>query len=90
MGINWPRFRGPNGTGVSADCGLPDEIDRDGNALWSVRTPKGHSSPIVMGGRVFLSAHEGDERIVLCFDAATGRKIWRKSMKKERAETFNP
>ncbi len=26
---DWPRFRGPNGTGVSTDRGLPEEIDRD-------------------------------------------------------------
>jgi outer membrane protein assembly factor BamB len=87
---DWPRFRGPNGTGVSADGGLPDAIDRDKNVLWSTKTPKGSSSPIVVGGRLLLTAHEGDERIVLCFNAATGAEIWRKNITKLRAETFNP
>lgn len=87
---DWPRFRGPNGTGVSTDRGLPEEIDRDKNVLWSTATPKGNSSPIVVGGRLFLTGHEGDERIVLCFNAATGEQIWSRSLTKTRSETYNP
>jgi outer membrane protein assembly factor BamB len=87
---DWPRFRGPNGTGVSADVGLPAEIGRDRNVLWSVALPRGNSSPIVAGGRVFLTAYEGDERVTLCFDAATGRPGWRRSVTRARAETFHP
>jgi hypothetical protein len=40
---DWPRFRGPNGTGVSADRGLPAEIDRDKNVLWWAKVPPGNS-----------------------------------------------
>jgi outer membrane protein assembly factor BamB len=87
---DWPRFRGPNGTGVSPDLGLPVEIDRGKNLLWSIKIPKGNSSPIVASGRVFLTAHEGDRRIVLCFAAVTGRLLWRKSVTRARTETFHP
>src|SRR5262245_30820506 len=87
-GSDWSRFRGPNGTGVSPHRGLPAEIDRGKNVLWSVKIPKGNSSPIVVNGRVFLTAHEGDQRIVLWYDAATGKQVWRKSIAKARTETF--
>lgn len=87
---NWPRFRGPNGTGVSPDRGLPAEIDMDKNVLWSVETPQGNSSPIIVDGRLFITAHEGDERTVLCYDAAMGTLIWRKTVTRSRSETFNP
>jgi outer membrane protein assembly factor BamB len=87
---DWLRFRGPNGTGVASERGLPDAVDRNKNVLWSAQVPKGNSSPIVVDGRVFLTAHEGDERIVLCYDAHTGDPIWRKSITKARTETFNP
>ncbi len=87
---DWPRFRGPNGAGISPDSALPAVIDKDKNVLWSVVTPKGNSSPAVLGGRVFITAHEKDERIVLCFDAASGKRIWRKSVAKVRDETFHP
>jgi outer membrane protein assembly factor BamB len=49
---DWPRFRGPDGAGVSADRGLPAEIDREKNVVWSARTPKGNSSPIIVGGLI--------------------------------------
>ncbi len=90
---DWPRFRGPNGTGVSiesGDTGLPEAIDRDRNVSWSVETPRGNSSPIVVDGRLFITAHEGKERMLLCYDAATGTQIWRQSVTKSRDETFNP
>jgi outer membrane protein assembly factor BamB len=86
---DWPRFRGPNGTGVSPDTGLPAAIDPGQNVLWSAETPKGNSSPIVVDGRLYITAHEGDERMLLCFEAATGKQVWRKSITKSRAETFN-
>jgi outer membrane protein assembly factor BamB len=87
---DWPRFRGPDGTGVSADRGLPAEIGREKNVLWSARTPKGNSSPIIVGGRVFITGHEGAERIALCYDSETGKQIWRKSVATARTETFHP
>jgi outer membrane protein assembly factor BamB len=87
---DWSRFRGPNGTGVSPDRGLPSAMDPQKDATWSVAAPPGHSSPIVVGGRVFLTGHEGDERLTLCYDAATGKEIWRRGVPRARAETFHP
>jgi outer membrane protein assembly factor BamB len=89
-GSDWPRFRGPNGGGVSPDRGLPSQIDPEGSAVWSVSTPKGSSSPIVIDGRVYLTAHEGEERITLCHDTATGALAWRRSIVRSRAENFHP
>jgi outer membrane protein assembly factor BamB len=87
---DWPRFRGPNGEGISNDKGLPSEIGPDKNVLWKIKTPKGHSSPIVVQGKLFITGFEGDDRLVLCYDAATGRELWRKSTPKLRAEPPNP
>jgi outer membrane protein assembly factor BamB len=39
---------------------------------------------------VFITAYEGDERMLLCHDAGTGKLMWRHSVTKSRAETFNP
>ena len=87
---DWTRFRGPNGSGVSSDTNLPSEISRDRNVAWKIQTPKGNSSPIVTGGKLLITGHEGDERIVLCYDAATGAALWRKSVIKAFTETPNP
>jgi outer membrane protein assembly factor BamB len=87
---DWPRFRGTNGTGISTDTGLPDAMDREKNVVWSTKTPAGNSSPIIIGSRLFITAHEGDNRIVLCLNAKTGEELWRKNIKKARTEFFNP
>jgi len=90
LAADWPRFRGPNGAGVSTETGLPAELGRDRNVLWKVKTPKGNSSPIVVRGRVWITGHEGDERVLLCYDAANGSLLWRKSVPKSRTETPHP
>ncbi len=78
---NWPRFRGPNGTGVAHDKNIPVEWG-EGNLLWKIDLPGvGHSSPVVWGDRVFLeaSADRGKSRALLCLEAATGKTLWTRS-----------
>jgi outer membrane protein assembly factor BamB len=87
---DWDRFRGPNGTGVSSESGLPAELGPGKNLAWKTATLKGNSSPVVVAGRVFLTGHEGDERVVLCIDAVTGKPLWRKGVTKARTETAHP
>src|SRR6185369_9359700 len=76
---DWPRFRGPNGAGVSETTGLPDRFGRSENLVWRTPVPPGASSPIVAGGSVFVTAYEDAKRIVLCLDADSGRVLWRQS-----------
>jgi outer membrane protein assembly factor BamB len=76
---DWPRFRGPNGSGVAEDTGLPDEIGPK-NLIWRVKVPPGGSSPIVANRRVFLTAHEDRKLISLCLDAVTGKILWQRQV----------
>ncbi len=88
-GADWPRFRGPNGTGIS-DGTLP-KIDAKA-ALWKVPIPgRGVSSPIVVGGKVFLqsASDNGAKRFVYCIDAATGKTLWTKELLGKSAKTHN-
>jgi len=59
---NWSQWRGSDGTGVSSETNLPAEWSSSKNIKW--KTPLsggGHSSPIVWGSRIFLTAEiEGD------------------------------
>jgi outer membrane protein assembly factor BamB len=53
---NWPQWRGPEGSGVSAERGLPEEWGEAKNVRWKTPLPgKGHSSPVVWGRRVFVT-----------------------------------
>src|SRR5262245_54572216 len=64
----WPRFRGPNGSGISEARGLPFKFGPSNNLAWRTPVPGGHSSPVVWENRVFLTAYEGSQCRVLCFD----------------------
>jgi outer membrane protein assembly factor BamB len=90
IAADWNGFRGPNGTGTSRETGLPGELAPDKNLAWKAETLKGNSSPVVAGGRVYLTGAEGDERVVMCFDAAKGGLIWRRGVTKARSETAHP
>lgn len=56
-GDDWPAWRGPLGTGVAPEGSPPLEWSEEQNVRWKIALPGvGHSSPIVSGERVFLTA----------------------------------
>lgn len=76
----WPRFRGPNGTGITR-ADLPAPWDSN-NILWKATLPGGgHSSPVLWGERIFLTCadEQSAQRIVLCLNAADGSVRWQKA-----------
>lgn len=80
---DWRQFRGNDSSSVVADASLPTEwVDEDTpkNIGWKASLPgRGLGSPIVVGGRVFVTCSSGfrqDRLHVLCFDAANGQKLW--------------
>lgn len=53
----WPQWRGPLATGVAPHANPPTEWSEDQNVRWKTELPGlGHSTPIVWGDRVFLTA----------------------------------
>jgi outer membrane protein assembly factor BamB len=78
---DWPQFRGPTGQGHSTESRLPLTWSETQNIAWKVPVPgSGWSSPVVAGGRVWLTAarEAGRSRISLravAFDVATGRVL---------------
>ncbi|MBN1420642.1 MAG: PQQ-binding-like beta-propeller repeat protein [Planctomycetes bacterium] len=87
---DWPRFRGPGGLAISAEKGVPVTWGETENIVWKIDLPgSGSSSPIVAGGRIYLSSYSGyavpgepkgrmDDlrRHVICLDAASGKTLW--------------
>ncbi|MCX6915029.1 MAG: hypothetical protein NT167_18615, partial [Verrucomicrobia bacterium] len=53
---DWPQFRGPHGDGTSAARNVPLTWSESNNIAWKVAVPgRGHSSPVVIGDRVWLT-----------------------------------
>jgi outer membrane protein assembly factor BamB len=87
---DWPRFRGPNGTGIATDQDIPAQWTENNGVLWkSAIRGAGNSSPIVWGNRVFLQSAsiDGKERLLLCLDAADGKMVWSRSIPGSKAYT---
>jgi outer membrane protein assembly factor BamB len=82
---NWPRFRGPDGGGVSAkgDVPLTCDVKTGANIAWAIEVPvAGFSSPVVWGERVFLSGGDEMKREVMCFDVQSGKLLWQSAVPK--------
>jgi outer membrane protein assembly factor BamB len=103
-GEDWPRWRGPRGDGISADAGAPVHIGPKENLLWRVEPPgSGHSSPIVVGDAIFLTAaaplggagapeKKGQEarRVLLRLDRRDGKLVWEREIVRSPLEGKHP
>ncbi len=80
-GADWLRFRGVDGAGAATGA-PPTQWSKDNDVAWSIKTPgRGVSSPIIVDGRVILTANEGakqDRLLVLAFSVKSGDLLWRR------------
>ncbi len=81
---DWPRFHGPNGSGISKDLNVPAELGADKNVVWKTTVPPGHSSPVVCGSRLYLTSFDSDVLRTHAFDSHTGRVIWVRELPRHR------
>jgi outer membrane protein assembly factor BamB len=76
---DWPEFRGPAGQGHSVERGLPLDWSESRHVAWKVPVAgSGWSSPVIAGGRVWITTAVGGGDMSLraiALDAATGREL---------------
>ena len=76
---DWPAFRGPDGQGHSTESHLPIEWSETRNVTWKTPLPGlGWSSPVVSGGKVWLTTaveQRGISLRLLGFDVVSGREV---------------
>lgn len=89
-GADWLQFRGNDSHNAAADQQLPiswtvrpAEGAAQENVAWQANLPgRGVSSPIVVDGRVLVTAASGykqDRLHVLCFSAESGEPLWERT-----------
>ncbi len=86
---DWPRFRGPNGSGVAETNALPEAFGPTRNVLWKTALPIGHSSPIVTGDHIFLTAVDQEKLYTICLNRQTGQIQWRRECPRSRTEQLD-
>jgi outer membrane protein assembly factor BamB len=84
LGVNavssqdWPQWRGPNrdakATGFEAPKTWPKELTQK----WKVKVGEGVASPALVGDRLYVFVRDGDDEVIRCLEAATGKEVWHK------------
>lgn len=84
----WPQFRGPGGTGIAEGAPLPERFGEETNLLWKSALPPGHSSPVIAGDRIFLTAYEDERLLMMMLERASGEVQWIREVPRPRRENF--
>ena len=79
VAADWPQWRGPNRDGNVTGAVIPEVWPKALKEEWKTVVGVGHASPVESGGRIYIFARQGDEEVLLCLDALTGKEIWRSS-----------
>ncbi|MDQ6630165.1 MAG: PQQ-like beta-propeller repeat protein, partial [Verrucomicrobiota bacterium] len=74
---NWPAWRGANGLGITSETNLPRHWSTTENVRWKIPLPEpGNSTPIVWQNKIFITQALKNQRLIICFDRATGKQLW--------------
>lgn len=75
---DWPQYRGPRRDGIAPAAAIRSDWEK--NPLEFVWGPQpiglGWSSFAVVGDRLYTQEQRGEEEVVVCYDAATGKQNW--------------
>ncbi len=86
---DWTRFRGPNGTGVSESRNLPAEFGPSNNLLWRAPLSTGHSSPVVVRDRIYITVVEQEKLVTRCLRQSDGKPLWQRDCPRLRREVLD-
>ena len=74
---DWPQWRGParDGHAGAPASAWPKTLKQE----WQINVGVGHSTPVVVDGKIFVFARQDEQEVLLCLDAVTGKELWRSS-----------
>lgn len=90
MGADWPQFLGPTRNALSPEKGLIDRFPMTGPpVLWEREVGEGYASPVIAGERLILFHRVGNDDLVECLDARTGKAHWKFTYSTEYQDALN-
>ena len=80
---NWPQWRGPNLSGISAETNVPTLWSKTENVAWRLPLPgPAGATPVIWGDRIFVTSVAGAEKsdlVLLCADT-NGKLLWQETI----------
>jgi len=73
---DWTMYRGPDHNGISKETGWFD-ASADVKVQWTGQVGRGFGAIAVGGGRAYVMGNSSAKDTVFCFDAKTGKEIWK-------------
>lgn len=73
---DWPQWSGPNRdgkvTGFKAPAVWPSQLKED----WKVSVGFADATPALLNNRLYVFTRQGENEVLQCLDAVTGKQIW--------------
>ena len=86
---DWPQFLGPRRDSTSLDKGLLDTFPKEGPRLvWQREVGEGYSGPIIAGDKLILFHRVGNDEVVECLSADSGKLVWKTAYPIEYTDTL--
>jgi outer membrane protein assembly factor BamB len=74
---DWPQWRGINRDGKAAGFKVPAAWPADLKLVWKVNVGFSDATPVLAGNKIYLNTRQGDQEVVLCLDATSGKELWK-------------
>lgn len=74
---DWPQWRGMNRDGKVTGFKAPSTWPADLKQVWKVSVGFCDATPVLSGNNLYLNTRQGDQEVVMCLDAATGKELWK-------------
>ena len=87
--LAWPRFRGPDGSGIADSQKPPVEFGPEKNVKWKSSVASGLSSPIVAGDSVVITAFDDGKLYTIAYKLKDGTETWRAEAPAKKLEPFH-
>jgi outer membrane protein assembly factor BamB/enterochelin esterase-like enzyme len=77
-GVEWPRYRGPAGDGISLETGVFDGLeDLALEVVWKRSIGSAYSGIVIADGRAVTMFAAEQSDVMAAFDTANGEELWR-------------
>lgn len=73
---DWPQWRGTNRDGKVTGFAYPLAWPEQLTPTWKVTVGLGDGTPALVKDRIYVYSKVGDNEVLQCIDAATGKQLW--------------